>query len=310
MTLETVNWGRVCAVEVGKDLGNGAAAGLKVLEAFQVVFQVEQTLRGPPNTANVQIYNLNPSNQSKVKKEFDQLRLTCGYKGNPRVIFWGNIRFSTTYRDGPNWITEVQAADGDRAYTRGHVRVTLSAGRNAYHAIDEILKVMPGVRKGHIELPETAYARGKVILGPVPRVLEQIARDNAAAWSITNGTLNIVRADSVLPSQAVVVNADTGMLGAPEISGKGIKVKLELNPMVAPNGTIILDNSNIKIQALQQYTNGPKVKEKRVVRLDPDGRYKVYKLRHQGDTRGPEWYTEAECIGLGQPIPRAGGSLR
>lgn len=308
MTLETVNWGRVCTVEVGKDLGNGAAAGLKALESFQIIFQVEQSLRGPPNTANIQIYNLNPSNGSKVKKEFDQVRLTCGYKGNPRVIFWGNIKFSTTYREKTNWLTEVQAADADKAYNQSHVAVTLSEGRNAYHAVDEILKQMPGVRKGHIELPETAYTRGKVLLGPGPKLLEQLARDNAAAWSITNGTLNIVRADSILPSQAVVVNADTGMLGAPEVSGKGIKVRMQLNPMVVPNGTIILDNSNIKIQANQLYTNGPKIKEKKLVRLDPDGRYKVYKLRHQGDTRGTDWYTEAECIGLGQPIPRAGGN--
>ena len=305
MTLETVNWGRTYTLEVGKNLGDGTAAGLSV-DALRIVFQVEQNLRGPPNTANLAVYNLNPSNSAKIKKEFDEVRLTCGYRGNPRIIFWGNIKFTSTYREGTDWVTEIAAADGDKAYTEAHVYKPLSPGQNAHAALDEIIRSMPGIRKGHIELPETAYVRGKVLLGPAPKLLEQLARDNAASWSITNGTLNIVRADSVLPSQAVVVNGETGMLGAPEVSGKGIKVKMELNPMVVPNGMIVLDNSNIKIQANQLYTNGPKIKEKKLVRLDPDGRYKVFKLRHQGDTRGADWYTEAQCIGLGQPLPKRG----
>lgn len=303
MSLATGNWGRVCSVIVGKNLTQSLASGLK-LEGFRTVFTVDQTLRGPPNTANLQLYNLNPSNAGKVQKEFDEVVLDCGYKGNPRIIFRGEIKFLTHYRDGTNWITEVQAADGDRAYTEAHVGTTLAAGQTPFDAVDEILKQMPGVRKGHIELPRTAYTRGKVLLGPPRRVVEQIARDFAAAWSITNGTLNIVRADSVLPSQAVVVNSQTGMIGAPEISAKGVRIKMQLNPMVVPNGMVVIDNNNIKIQAIQQYSNGPKVKEKKLVRLDPDGRYKVYKLRHQGDTRGPDWFTEVEAIGLGQPVPK------
>lgn len=308
MSLQAINFGRVCVVEVGKNLGHGLAAGIKI-DGFRVRFTVDQTLRGPPNTANIQVYNLSPTNGAKIKQEFDEVRLTVGYKGNPRVIFHGNIKFPTHYRDGVDWITEIQAADADRAYTEGYVNTPLAAGKNAYDAVDAILKAMPGVRKGVIELPKTAYARGKVLSGAARHALEQLARDYGAAWSITNGTLNIIRADSILPSQAVVVNAGTGMLGAPEISGKGIKVRMELNPAVVPNCLVILDNNNIKIKATQQYTNGPKVKEKRLVRLDPDGRYKVYKLRHEGDTRGPDWYTDAETIGLGQPVPRSGGTL-
>jgi hypothetical protein len=308
MSPTVANWGRVCRVIVGKNLTEKSNAGL-LLEGFRIVFTVDQTLRGPPNTANIQVYNLNPTNAGKIKEEFDDVVLDCGYQGNPRIIFRGGIKFPTHYREGTDWITEIQAADGDRAYTEAHVGTTLAAGKTPYDAVDEVLKQMPGVRKGHIELPTDAYSRGKVLLGPARRVLEQISRDYAANWSITNGTLNIVRADSVLPSQAVVVNSQTGMIGAPEISAKGVKIKMQLNPEVVPHCAVVIDNNNIKIQAIQQYSNGPKVKEKKLVRLDPDGRYKVYKLRHQGDTRGPDWYTEVEAIGLGQPVPRAQGSI-
>jgi hypothetical protein len=294
---------------VGKNLTQNLASGI-LLEGFRVVFTVEQTLRGPPNTANIQIYNLNPTNEGKVKKEFDEVVLDCGYRGNTRIIFRGGIRFPTHYRDGTDWITEIQAADGDKAYTEAHIYVALKAGQTPLDAVkavlEEVNKITNEIRLGYVELSPTTYLRGKVLAGPVRRVLDQIARDNAAAWSITNGTLNIVKADSVLPGVAVVVNGQTGMLGAPEVSGKGIKVRMELQPWLLTNGVLVLDNNNIKVQAIQQYASGPKVKEKKLVRLDPDGRYKVYKLRHQGDTRGPDWYTEAETVGIGQATPRRG----
>jgi hypothetical protein len=122
---------------------------------------------------------------------------------------------------------------------------------------------------------------------------------------VQDGSLDIIAADAALPSEAVVVNSNTGMIGAPEVSGKGIRVKMVLNPQVRINGLIILDNNNIKIQALQQYTNGPKVRDKKLVKLDPDGRYKVFKLKHECDTRA-DGYTEVECIAFGQHPPRPG----
>jgi len=306
--LSTANFGRVCSVEVGKTLGStGAASGIR-LTKHRIVFTVDQSLCGPPNTASILLYNIGPTKSAQIKNEYDQVRVTAGYKGKPGLIFSGNVKFTTTYREGVDWITEIAAADGDRAYLHSHVSVPLAAGRSAVDALDEVLKSMPGVRKGFIQLAGTTYLRGKILSGPAHKILDQIARDNAAAWSITNGTLNIVRADGVLPSQAVVVNANTGMIGAPEVSGKGIKVRMELNPLVEPNVRLVLDNNNIKIQATQLYASGPKMKEKKLVRLDPDGNYKVFKQRHQGDTHGPDWYTDAETVGIGQPIPRAGGA--
>lgn len=292
---------------VGKNLNNGLAAGIRI-EGYRIKFTVEQTLRGPPNTAHIQLYNVGPTNENLIRKEFDDVVLEAGYNGNSRVIFHGNIKFATHYRGdgGVNWITEIQAADGDRAYTESHVGVTLTAGRTPHDAVDILLSVMPGVRKGYIELPSTGYARGKTLSGPSRKVLEQLARDFGASWSIQNGVLNIVRADSVLPGTAIQVNAKTGMLSAPEISAKGVKVKLQLNPMAEPNKVLQVNNNDLKTQVTQLYSSGPKTRATKIARLDPDGRYKIYKLRHEGDTRGADWSTEAESIGIGQPIPKGG----
>lgn len=286
---------RVCNVIVGKDLSNSLASGIK-LEGFRIVFTVDQSLRGSPNTASILIYNLHPTDEAAIKKEFNHVILEAGYEGLSRIIFRGNIKYPAHYREGNDWITEIQAADGDRAYTQDHIGITLSKGRTPEDAVNEILRISKDIKKGHIELPAISYTRGKVLSGPIPKILEQISRDAGANWSIQNGVLNIVRADSVISGIAIKLDSTSGLLSAPEVTEKGVKIKSLMNPQIEPNKVVQIDNNNVKIQVHQKIASGPKTKVKRPARLDPDGRYKVYKLRHQGDTRGSDWYTETEAI--------------
>jgi len=283
---------------VGKQLTGNLNSGLSI-DKLRIKYTVEKSLRGPPNTANILIYNLAEAHVGLIKNEYDDVVIDSGYVGNSRIVFRGSIKYPFHYRDTNDWITEIQAADGDKDYN-AIVNTTLVAGKSADYAIDQILAAMPDTRRGVIHVNPYRYLRGRVLAGPARSVLDTIARENGAAWSIQDGSLDIIMADAALPSEAVVVNADTGMIGAPEVSGKGIRVRMLLNPQVRVNGLIILDNNNIKIQALQQYSAGPKVRDKQLARLDPDGRYKVYKLKHECDTRS-DGSTDVECVAFGQP---------
>jgi len=171
-----------------------------------------------------------------------------------------------------------------------------------------------GTGMGHVQVNDRARLRGKVISGNTRDVLNDVARESGANWSIQDGQLVIVSANDVLPGQAIVIRADTGMLGAPEINDKGIAVKCLMNPLLRVNGAIRLDNNGIKAKRQQaqalaskrekRETNTPLGRENpALVRLDPDGIYKVLKLTHKGDNMGQDWITEIECIGLDQPIP-------
>lgn len=302
--IDTRQWIRTTRVVVGKQLNTNLNGGLSI-DKLRVKYTVEKTLRGPPNTANILIYNLNQDHAGKIKNEFDDVIIDSGHVGNSRIIFRGNIKYPFHYRDTNDWITEIQAADGDKDYN-AIVNTTLAAGASADDAIDQVLASMPGVRRGTIQVNPYRHLRGRVLAGPARHVLDTIAREHGASWSIQDGSLDIIMADAALPIEALVVNGNTGMIGAPEVSGKGIKVRMLLNPQARVNGLIILDNNNIKIQALQQYTNGPKVRDKQLARLDPDGRYKIYKLKHECDTRA-DGVTEIECVAFGQHPPKSGG---
>jgi hypothetical protein len=304
-------WKRKVQVVIGK-----AGTGLMV-ENLRIHFEVAKTIESAPNVAVIKIYNLHPDNEAKIKNEFDEVLLNCGYEGAMRLVFRGNIKHVYRYRDKTDYITEIEAGDGDKDFRSAVMNETLAAGTTNAQLVDRAVgsfKGTGGTTKGHVQVNERARIRGKVISGNTRDVIHDVARESGANWSIQDGQLVIVNANDVLPGQAIVIRADTGMLGAPEINDKGIAVKCLINPQLRVNGAIQLDNNGIKAkrvkaQALatkreKQETNAPLGREnEQLVRLDPDGIYKVLKLTHKGDNRGQDWVSEIECIGLDQPIP-------
>lgn len=301
-------WKRKVQLVIGK-----AGTGLMV-ENLRIQFEVVKTIEAAPNVAVIKVYNLHPDNEAKIKNEYTEVLLNAGYEGAMRLVFRGNIKHVYRYREKNDYITEIEAADGDKDFRNAVMNETLGAGTTAAQLVDRAIGTFSSTTKGHIQVPDRVRLRGKVISGNTRDVLRDVARESGGNWSIQDGQLVIVSANDVLPGQAIVIRSDTGMLGAPEINDKGIAVKCLLNPMLRINGAIQLDNNNIKAKRVQaqslatqrekRETNQPLGRETaQVVRLDPDGIYKVLKLTHKGDNRGPEWTSESECIGLDQPIP-------
>ena len=312
MSASVRQWGRHIQVVVGK-----AGTGLSI-ENLRVHFEVAKTVEAAPNVAVIKIYNLHPDNEAKIKNEFDEVLLNAGYTDAMRLVFRGNIKHVYRYRDGNDYITEIEGGDGDKDFRRAVMNETLAAGTTTAQLVDRAVGTFKGVggtAKGYVQVNDRARLRGRVISGNTRDVLHDVARESGANWSIQDGQLVIVSTNDVLPGEAVLIRADTGMLGAPEINDKGIAVKCLLNPVLRVNGAIQLDNNGIrakrvKAQALatkreKQETHSPLGREHpQLVRLDPDGVYKVIKLTHRGDNRGQDWVSEIECIGLDQPIPK------
>lgn len=304
-------WKRKVQVVVGR-----SGTGL-LIENLRVQFEVAKTVESSPNVAIVKIYNLHPDNEAKIKNEFDEVLLNAGYEEAMRLVFRGNIKHVYRYRDHNDYITEIEAGDGDKDFRKAVMNETLAAGTTTGQLVDRAVGTFKGVggtSKGHVQVNDRARRRGKVISGNTRDVLHDVARESGANWSIQDGQLVIVSANDVLPDETIVIRADTGMLGAPEINDKGIAVKCLMNPQIRPNGTIQLDNNDIKAKRVQaqslatqrekKETNPPLGRENEALaRLDPDGVYKVIKVTHKGDNRGQDWVSEIECIGLDKPIP-------
>lgn len=306
-------WKRRAQVVVGK-----SGSGL-LIENLRIAFEVVKTATPAPNTAIIRIWNLSPDNAARVRNEYDELLLNAGYEDAMRLVFRGNIKHVYRYRDGNDWITEVEAADGDKDYRNAVINQTLAAGTSKRQLVDRCVGTFTGgTKQGHIDLPEKTLQRGRVVSGNTRAVLDECARDSGANWSIQDGQLVMVGTSKMLPNQAIVIRSDTGMLGSPEINDKGVTVKCLMNPQISINGAVKLDNDSLRAKrgtgkkvakrpnpngSLQQQPDeevidDPTQMTGQVAKLSSDGIYKAIKLIHKGDTRGGEWQTETLCIAI------------
>lgn len=302
-----LQWKRECTVVVGK---GSTGDGLSVNQSFRITFKITKTIGRTPNTCLLKLYNLSQDSEDRIKGEFDEILVNAGYDGHAALIFRGNIRHNVSYREGNDRIIEIDAADGDKDFNQTIVNTTLASGTDTGDLIAHVLGAFTSTVRGQIVVKNKTRIRGRVVSGMARDVLDDVARENTANWSIQDGKLHMIPTDSTLPTQAIVLTSDTGLLGAPEVSDKGIIARCLLNPQIAVNGKIWLNNESVKLRVRQQKLSLPgahkptkKKAPHEIARLSPDGTYKVFAIIHEGDTRGQKWETESHLLSLGKPIP-------
>ncbi len=276
------------------------------ITALRIQFEVIKDHQPYPNRATIKIFNLSDSNQQKIRFEYDEVILNAGYEGGVSMIFRGNIKHVYRYREGNDWIVEIDAGDGDRDYRNAVINESFAAGSTDAALVDRIVGTFTTTKKGAVQgVAATGRVRGKVVSGNAHAVLSDLARQNDCHWSIQDGQLQIVPVTGYLETDVVVVNSTTGMLGVPEQDDKGILINMLLNPLLRINGRVKLDNENIRRKRLDTATEQEKAEaaQKKPAMLDPNGLYKIYKVTHKGDTRGQEWVSKTETVSLGSAFP-------
>ncbi len=301
MTASTTDWFRRYQLIVGAQ-GSGLSIDNLSQAGLRLQFEITKSLMKEPNQAKITIFNLNDDHVSQIEDEYTDVVFSAGYDGNVKLIYSGNTQYVSHYRDGLDMLTELVCGDGDRGFRNAYVNKTFASGSTDAQVVDYCAKQL-GVRKGATQLPDTGFLRGRTYSGMAHETLDEIAQTNGCNWSIQDGVLQMVRTDSMLDQEtAVVLSVDTGLLEAAERTDKGIKAKCLLNASISVNSAIKLDNSALKVQANQK-RNITKSARGPVVDTNKDGIYKVFKVRHMGDTHDNDWITEVLCVGLGQPVP-------
>ncbi|WP_058909740.1 baseplate hub protein [Entomohabitans teleogrylli] len=95
---------------------------------------------------------------------------------------------------------------------------------------------------------------------------------------VDDDRLIIKNADAPLENLAITLNKNTGMIGMPEITEQGIKVKYLLDPESRPGARLTVESE------LNPVTSGSFV---------------IYKINFEVCNRETSWYTIAECRRLG-----------
>ncbi|MFJ5452940.1 hypothetical protein ACIPT4_07785 [Pectobacterium jejuense] len=336
------NWMRHFELKIVDGSGKGV-----LLSDFKVVFNIEWADTRWPRVANVKIYNLSPDTNNKIlRAEFTRIQMIAGYDGiapdvkasdvgiarsanaddvghmddrNYGLIFDGDIRFSITGQDNitDKWI-QVQAIDGWDALLRANLSMTIMRGWTMRSLFDEVMKEFNkyGVTEGTVcEMPPTVYPRGISLFSPASDVMDQIARSCNATWQIVEGKVNIISQNDYI-HEAIVLNADTGLIGMPQQTmGGGVNVRCLINPNIRINGLVQIDQASVYRAGLADTDvarSGGRISEvnqdgnltlsgtlQNPSSIAADGVYVVKAIDYHGDTRGQAWYMDLMCFARG-----------
>jgi hypothetical protein len=299
-------YGRKLSMVVGTS--GGAALDFS---AFRVTFSIRRGDIQTPNSADIRIYNVADATANRLTKEFTQVVVQAGYEGNFGLIFRGTIKQARTGRENAlDSYVSITAADGDEAYNFSTLAVSLAAGATPTDAVQAFIKYMPGIKQGYTpDLSTNGASRGRVFYGQTRDELRDFARNNDCTWSIQDGALTLIPLTSFVPGDTIVISPSTGLVGVPEQTQNGIRMRVLLNPSIKIGQRVKLDSTvnalrfglDVQSQASNQLLATS-------VKTNADGLYYVMCADYTGDIRGIPWYTDLTCLAVDATVPPSAAS--
>ena len=315
-------FGRKCTLQVTDQAGNGLD-----LSEFRIVFNVQAHDTDHPGTAVIRVYNLAADTVNRIRSEYQIVTLQAGYETGPfAAIFIGSIKqFRIGKENAVTTYLDLLCADQDIFYNASAINLSIAAGQTPAQAVAAVVaagnKVGTGLGAPPITLdPDTVQfldqggiipgERGKVLYGATSAVLKSTASSLSSSWSIQKGVLQIIPFDKYLSTDTVVLSQFSGVVGIPEVTNEGIKIKCLLNPLIQVGGTVALNNALVNqiVSALgnligtsgsskglpyNSYTDQPQY----YATVGQDGaKYRVLVIEYEGDTRGQPWYATLTCL--------------
>lgn len=306
----TAQYLRKASLIIGGQDGHGLD-----LSALRFAFSIRRGDIQTPNSADIRVYNVSDDTAQRILQriptpEFSRVVVQAGYDGNYGVIFDGTIKQVRRGRDSQtDTYLDITAADGDSAYNFSVTALSLSASETGpQDTIQHIVKGMAerGVTMGYLpDIPGNPLPRGKVVFGMTRDALRQQCKTLGFGWSIQDGKVNFIPLTSYMPGDIPELTSATGVVGLPEQTQDGIKLKVLLNPSLKIGQAVRLNNASIQQYRYNLSINqaGNNLLVSKNNKLNADGLYYVMLAEHSGDTRGNGWFTDLLCLAIDATVP-------
>lgn len=286
-----MSWIRKCTlvVSTGSD-------GLD-LSQLRIEFKVRQFDYNAPNTAVIRVWNLADETARQVQEEFERVTLQAGYEDEGfGIIFDGTIKQVIRGRaNAKDKYVEIMAADGDLAHNFALVNKTLKAGSTPKQRAAAIAEATSkyDVKMGDDQhLTGGILPRGRVLFGLPPHHLDNLGETTGTTWTIQDGKIEARPLRGTPNNEAIVLTAQTGLVGVPEATNNGIEIVALLNPRIKVWTKLQIDNESIRTLTARENVGYPNYTSFTFpARTADDGIYRAIVVDHEGDTRGQPWYT-------------------
>ena len=268
-------------------------------EALRATFDIyTPAQQGAYWTAEINLYNLDQvtTNQllSRPIKQGAVVTVSAGYQNGNYGVIWRGPVFQPMFgrENVVDFKITLRCLLGLNEFLRNNINMAYSSKASQFELIQQICgsafnKIPIGVISPN--LSKKQMPRGGVLFGRPDKYLTNIAVNNNMQWWFSGNGLNLGRADEDIATQSIdyVYTPTTGIIGVPQQTQYGVDFRVLLDPrllMQRPLPVVKIDNTVIQQQkkAIGEF---PSI-------LDQNGEYIVVAVRHTGDTRGNDWYTD------------------
>src|SRR5690606_6302903 len=134
---------------------------LRIDAPVDLGFSVEKSIASEPNKAQIKVFNLPKSEAlrlSEVRRPAIQLR--AGYGDGPPVLFLGKASRVVTEREGPDFVTTIEAEDAGDAWSLSRVSLSYPPGTSVSVVALDLVDAL-GIGRGNA----VAALRGVSLVG-------------------------------------------------------------------------------------------------------------------------------------------------
>lgn len=231
-------------------IGDPQTGEARELRGLRISFEVVKRDGAAINTGKLTIYNPSPDSCALAARRGAYVQLYAGYldAGGAALIFTGSITRAVATRERPEIRLEIESGDGQAAIAASS-QTTLQGSTSLRDALGPLADAAQlGLDYVGVNPDEVLSApRGLTLSGPALGSINRIAKLNRLDWTIDNGRLILLARGAATQLPALLVSAQTGLIGSPAAGDKGrVVFKMLLSGEVRLRRVIQLDSLDFK----------------------------------------------------------------
>ena len=256
--------------------------GFKTATNLSVSFRIKKTQSASMNEANIAIDGLSTEDINTLTTIASQMftpqirrplvKIVAGYEDNYSEIFSGGL-WQAIPSQRPNRKISCIAYSGASIKLK-NIDISL-VNASLYAVVDSICNAL-GFKK-NVQVPNIQIS-SFIYKGDGYTAVSELSKYGNFRAYIEDDIVTINEGGVIKGTGRQIINANTGMIGLPEVTDYGCNVKYRMNSFAKCGSQIELKSKIIPMA---------------------NGLYIILNLEHVGDFRGSDWYTVAECRKIG-----------
>lgn len=256
---------------------------------FTLEFDITRNTLTSANVAQIRVFNLSAKNRAQIRKNVNYnnpenprlVQLLAGYGDNLSLLFEGNITLAWSFREGTNFVSQIECFDGGFAFINSMSSQTFPAGVEQASVIDSLVQDLAGsgVKVGAIGSFPGTLPRGNAYVGNTCTLLQQLT---GGRFYIDNGKANILADNECIAGPVTIISPQSGLLDTPVREETYIYFNMLFEPR-------LLVGQQVTLQSVTADSN-------------INGNYKIVSLKHRGMISDAVCGDAITNVGLLQPL--------